>query len=223
MALETKTLETNDVYKPRSLSKSLNGFAPNNSQKNQDSRGSALMSGSSAQKSQFTPSLNEATKLSLSAFDSKRAGFLTESELVNSLKTSLNSTGIQAPNTNSNDFSPKAVADRILQQVSTIIEQFAGSPEEAKEMLEQARNGIAKGIDQASDTLKALGALNDKGLENLEKTLARLYDTVGIKEKQKQPQPKGEEQIFQTQIVQIATSLAQTQATAGSDKRTERS
>ena len=219
-------LDMKDVYRPQSLNKLLNSPVLNNSQQNKEPRVSTLVFDPSAQKNQSAKSLDEAAKLSLSAFDSTRTGFLTESEMINGINAALKTAGIQAPKPNSDDFSPKAVAGRILDRVSSIIEQFAGSPEQANEMLQKARKGIAKGLDQARDTLKALGALNDttkntvketenlinKGLETLEKSLAQLFDKTGPLEKQQQPQPKGEEQVFQTQIVQVATSLAQTQA-----------
>ena len=80
------------------------------------------------------------------------------------------------------DFTPTAVADRILGYVETAITQRAGSTVEAQSMLEQAKEGIEKGFKEAREILKNMPQMTDeinaqideteslvsKGLENLE-------------------------------------------------------
>lgn len=222
-------LDINDIYN----SKSSNALTSGISQENQSSGKSLSAPAGSLQQSRSGVIPDEATTVSLSAFDSTRTGFLTESDIVNGLNASLNSSGVQAPNANSNDFSPQAVADRILEQVSSLIEQFAGSPEQANEMLQQARKGIANGLSQARETLNALGALNDgtkntlndtgslieKGLRALEESLLARFERPGVLEEQKQPQPQGERQVMQTQNAQIVQGASLAQAQAGAEKR----
>jgi len=55
-----------------------------------------------------------------------------------------------------NNFSPEAVAGRILDFVESSIEQRAGSAIEAQSLLQQAREGIAQGFAEARDILNAL-------------------------------------------------------------------
>ena len=222
-------LNINDIYK----SKSSNALTSGISQENQSSGKSLSALARSLQKSRSGVIPDKATNVSLSAFDSTRTGFLTESDIVNGLNASLKSVGVQAPNANSNDFSPQAVADRILKQVSSLIEQFAGSPEQANEMLQQARKGIANGLSQARETLNALGALNDstkntlndtgslieKGLKTLEESLLARVKRPGTLEEQKQPQPQGERQVMQTQNAQIVQGASLAQAQTGAEKR----
>jgi hypothetical protein len=83
---------------------------------------------------------------------------------------------------NAADFTPAAVADRILGFVETAITQRAGSTVEAQSMLEQAKEGIEKGFKEAREILENMPQMNDeinalideteslvsKGLESLE-------------------------------------------------------
>ena len=231
-------LDVNDVYQPQSLNPalnaSLNPAGLNTSRENQGA-GNPSPPGSdlSSQQSRSEAFSVEAANLSLSAFDSARTGFLTESDIVNGINASLGQTGIPAPDANSNDFTPEAVAGRILERVSSIIEQFAGSPEEANEILQQAREGIANGIDQARETLNALGALNEttqntvrdtetfieEGLTALQESLSTLFDQASIVEEQEKPRPQGEEQVIQTQNAQVVQGASLAQARAEAEER----
>ena len=234
-------LDINDVYQPQSLNpalnSSLNPAGLNTSRENQGAGNPSPPSppgaDPSSQQSRFGAFPAEAANLSLSAFDSARTGFLTESDIVNGINASLGRTGIPAPDANSNDFTPEAVAGRILERVSSIIEQFAGSPEEANEILQQAREGIANGIDQARETLNALGALNEttqntvrdtetfieEGLTALQESLSTLFDQASIVEEQEQPRPQGEEQVIQTQNAQVIQGASLAQARAEAEER----
>ena len=60
------------------------------------------------------------------------------------------------------DFSPPAVADRILGFVETSIQQRAGSEIEAQSMLQEAREGIAQGFAEAREILGAMSQMTDK-------------------------------------------------------------
>lgn len=80
------------------------------------------------------------------------------------------------------DFTPTAVADRILGFVESAITQRAGSAIEAQSMLKQAKEGIEKGFKEAREILKNMPQMTDeinaqideteslvsKGLEKLE-------------------------------------------------------
>ena len=60
------------------------------------------------------------------------------------------------------DFSPPAIADRILGFVETSIQQRAGSELEAQSMLQKAREGIAQGFAEAREILGAMSQMTDK-------------------------------------------------------------
>lgn len=227
-------LDINGVYQPKSVNSPLDPSALNTSRENQGSGNSSPPAfDPSSQETRSGAFRTEAANLSLSAFDSARTGFLTESDIINGINTSLGRTGIPAPDASSNDFTPEAVAGRVLEQVSSIIEQFAGSPEEANEILQQARKGIANGIDQARETLNALGALNEttqntvrdtetfieEGLTALEESLSTLFDQASIVEEQEKPQPQGEKQVIQTQTAQVVQGASLAQARAEAEER----
>ena len=73
------------------------------------------------------------------------------------------------------DFSPQAVADRIVGYIDNSIARRAGSEIEIQSMLQQAREGIAQGISDARDTLDALGELSDKVAEEIDKTESFIF------------------------------------------------
>ncbi len=76
---------------------------------------------------------------------------------------------------NAADFTPAAVADRILGFVETAIAQRAGSEVEAQSMLQQAREGIAQGFAEAREILSKLPAMNEKIAEQVDATESLIF------------------------------------------------
>ncbi|VAW67000.1 hypothetical protein MNBD_GAMMA09-1459 [hydrothermal vent metagenome] len=73
------------------------------------------------------------------------------------------------------DFSPQSVADRIVGFVDSAIAQRAGSEIEIQSMLQQAREGIAQGINDARATLEAMGKLSESVAEQIDKTESLVF------------------------------------------------
>jgi len=73
------------------------------------------------------------------------------------------------------DFTPTAVADRILGFVETAIAQRAGSEVEAQSMLQQAREGIAQGFSEAREILSNMPAMTDKIDEQVDTTESLIF------------------------------------------------
>ncbi len=73
------------------------------------------------------------------------------------------------------DFSPQAVADRIVAYVDNAIARRAGSELEVQSMLEQAREGISQGINDARASLEALGELSAGVAEQIDETESLVF------------------------------------------------
>jgi len=73
------------------------------------------------------------------------------------------------------NFTPTAVADRILGFVETAIAQRAGGEVEAQSMLQQAREGIAQGFAEARDILSGMSTMTDKITEQVDKTESLIF------------------------------------------------
>ncbi|HED33589.1 MAG TPA: hypothetical protein ENJ08_05120 [Gammaproteobacteria bacterium] len=102
--------------------------------------------------------------------------------------------------TSVSDFSPQAVADRITGFIDTSVQRRAGSEIEIQSMLQQAKEGIEQGINEARDILESSGELSAEveqqlneteslvfqGLDKLERTLiqppAQATDSTGVSE-----------------------------------------
>ncbi|OKH89061.1 DUF5610 domain-containing protein [Thalassospira sp. TSL5-1] len=156
----------------------------------------------------------DATKISLSG-SSVQA--LSTDQIVAAINENLSGSGLSIQGVNPDDYTPEAVADRILNQVSNLITARADDGDEARQILADASRGIAKGIDQARDILEGLGALNetvnasindtqqrlDDGLKSLD---ARITELFGPKKDDAlaAANPQGDEQVVQTQITQTA-------------------
>jgi len=76
---------------------------------------------------------------------------------------------------NATEFTPTAVADRILGFVETAIAQRAGSELEAQSLLRQAKEGIAQGFAEAREILSNLPAMNDDIAEQIDKTESLIF------------------------------------------------
>jgi len=171
----------------------------------------------------------DATKISLS---SGSAQALSTDQIISAINENLASSGISIEGVNPDDYTPEAVADRILTQVSNLITARADNGDEARHILSEASKGIAKGIDQARDILEGLGALNetvnasindtqqrlDDGLKSLD---ARITELFGPQKEATlaAAKPEGDEQIVQTQITQTAqASQYSAQAAVAQDR-----
>ncbi|MCW9047287.1 MAG: DUF5610 domain-containing protein [Gammaproteobacteria bacterium] len=62
---------------------------------------------------------------------------------------------------NTGDFSPQAVADRVIGYVETAIRQRAGSELEAQSMLQQAKEGISQGFAEARNILSDMPQMTE--------------------------------------------------------------
>lgn len=95
----------------------------------------------------------------------QKAGERLENELARGLP------GFEAlTQANAADFSPLAVADRILGFVETSIQQRAGSELEAQSMLQNAKEGIAQGFAEAREVLAAMSQMSDRIETQINKT-----------------------------------------------------
>ncbi len=99
---------------------------------------------------------------------------------------------LQASLQNKEEQTPKAVAGRIVSFVQNAIASRAGDADMAKQMLLQARQGVAQGIADAREILQSLGQLSEsieeqiaqtaklihEGLDGLQPSLLSAADTV---------------------------------------------
>ncbi|RDH84618.1 MAG: hypothetical protein DIZ80_03885 [endosymbiont of Galathealinum brachiosum] len=76
---------------------------------------------------------------------------------------------------NTADFTPKAVADRILGFVETAINQRAGSELEAQSMLQQAKEGISQGFEEAREILSAMPQMTDEIAAQIDETESLVF------------------------------------------------
>lgn len=185
--------------------------------RNDEDRGPAGTDGTAAQ----NRPADQASTVALSGFDVAGTQALTAAEIVNGINASLAPEGIRLDQVNPEEFTPEAVVNNILRQVQEVVTGLAGNEEEARDLLAQAREGIAQGIEQAREVLDSFNALNedieqginatrtllDEGLTQLEETITQIFNPAG--EEQERPQPRGEEQTLQTQVVQSAVGSQQ--------------
>ena len=176
-----------------------------------------------------------ATSVSLS---SASAGRLTADQVVAAINESLSSTGISIGEVDPGDYTPEAVADRILARVGDLIAANAGSESEARKIFDQASEGIQKGLDNAREFLDGLGALNDQidgninqteerlneGLKSIEQRLTELFNSSPSEEAaETATAPDRDEQVLQSQITQTAqASQAYAEAGTSAQRNTPR-
>lgn len=159
----------------------------------------------------------DATQISLSGASAQ--AFSTD-QVVSAINASLSSSGLSIQGVDPSDYTPDAVANRILDQVGNLITTNASNAADARKILDQASQGISDGIDKANDTLKALGAYNDTvagsindtrkqledGLKALDQRVTQLFDTSEQKSADDQSisQPADDTTRLQTQVTQTA-------------------
>lgn len=162
-----------------------------------------------------TSAFAAATSISLS---SQSANLLSADKIVSAINESLQSTGFSIQGVDPSDYTPEAVADRILARVGDLIAANAGSETEAREIFDQASEGIQRGLDDAREFLEGLGALNEQingnitetedrlneGLKSIEQRLTELYNSSASEEAAEASTPERDEQVLQSQVTQTA-------------------
>ncbi|MFK5893618.1 MAG: DUF5610 domain-containing protein [Pseudomonadota bacterium] len=98
---------------------------------------------------------------------------ILQQELASKLEERFQLEGIELKGLNADDFTPDKVAGRILSFIELGISR-AGDDEEKTHMLEQAREGVEQGFKDARDILEAIGVLEGKVKEDIDKT----YDLI---------------------------------------------
>lgn len=174
-----------------------------------------------------TSAFAAATSVSLS---SESANRLSADSIVAAINESLQSTGISVENIDPGEYTPEAVADRILARVGDLIATSASSEAEAREIFDQASEGIQAGLEDAREILDGLGALNDEingnineteerlndGLQSIEQRLTELFNSSASEEAAEAATPERDEQVLQSQVTQTAQA-SQAYAEAGSN------
>lgn len=174
-----------------------------------------------------TSAFAAATTISLSSASANR---LTNDQVVSAINESLKSTGLSLGNVDPADYTPEAVADRILARVGDLIAANASSEAEAREIFDQASEGIQRGLDNAREFLEGLGALNEEingniseteerlneGLQSIEQRLTELFNSSASEEAAEASSPDRDEQVLQSQVTQTAQA-SQAYAEAGSN------
>ncbi len=174
-----------------------------------------------------TSAFAAATTVSLSSASANR---LTTDQVVSAINESLKSTGLSLGNVDPADYTPEAVADRILARVGDLIASNASSEAEAREIFDQASEGIQRGLDNAREFLEGLGALNEEingnineteerlneGLQSIEQRLTELFNSSASEEAAEASSPERDEQVLQSQVTQTAQA-SQAYAEAGSN------
>ncbi|MFV1850626.1 MAG: DUF5610 domain-containing protein [Thalassospira sp.] len=174
-----------------------------------------------------TSAFAAATTVSLSSASANR---LTTDQVVSAINESLKSTGLSLGNVDPADYTPEAVANRILARVGDLIASNASSEAEAREIFDQASEGIQRGLDNAREFLEGLGALNEEingnineteerlneGLQSIEQRLTELFNSSASEEAAEASSPERDEQVLQSQVTQTAQA-SQAYAEAGSN------
>ncbi len=111
-----------------------------------------------------------------------RAQGLLDRQVMDKLNSQLNAAGVALPETlAAEDFTPEAVAERILGNVRGALAGLEG--EARSEGLAQIRTAIEQGISEAREILQSIGALQGAVAEQLDQTEAMLFkglDALGV-------------------------------------------
>jgi len=92
----------------------------------------------------------------------------------------------------SSEFTPDKVASRVLDFIKQTLEQRGGSEIEQQSLLEQAREGIMQGINEARDILSSAGQLSNKIDGDIKKTQALIMqglDEIELNNAIENPEP----------------------------------
>ena len=173
--------------------------------------------------------------VNLSDFGATQVQALTAAEIVNGINASLSNAGIAIEKIDPAQFTPEAVANRILARIEDALVGVTENARRSRQVLSQAREGVADGIDRARDILKALGDLNDttedgirrtgdlidRGLRRIEDGIARRFgsDTVTAEQRNTANNQGSEEQVLQSTVAQSAVSAQQTADISNSGNR----
>ena len=172
-----------------------------------------------------TSAFAQATSVTLSSASANR---LSADQIVSAVNESLSSTGLSLGNVDPGEYTPEAVADRILARVGDLIASNASSESEAQEIFDKASEGIQRGLEDAREFLEGLGALNEEingnitetedrlneGLKSIEQRPTELYNSSASEETAEAATPERDEQVLQSHVTQTAQA-SQAYAEAG--------
>jgi Domain of unknown function (DUF5610) len=124
---------------------------------------------------------------------------ILQQELVSKLEQRFQLEGVDLKGLNAEDYTPDKVAGRILSFVEAGIGR-AGDDEEKNELMEKARQGIEQGFKEAREILDAIGVLNGKVKDDIDKT----YDLIQVGlNKLADPQVEEQEQEQESKLQSI--------------------
>ncbi len=86
---------------------------------------------------------------------------------------------------NTTDFTPTAVANRILDFVEIAVKQKAGNELEAQSLLRQAKEGIAQGVMEARERLSGMSQMTEKIESQIDETVSLIFQ--GLDDLAKEP------------------------------------
>ncbi len=95
---------------------------------------------------------------------------ILQHEVINKLHEKFKAAGVDLKGLDKNDFTPEKVSDRILSFVDAAVNQATNNGKDPKQVLETATDAINKGFKEARDILDAIGVLNGKVKEDIDKT-----------------------------------------------------
>lgn len=147
-----------------------------------------LLSGAS-----FQPSMSTFTgKASSEDKTLAQSGALLQDAVLGKIPSALST----VQQSSASDFSPQAVADRIIGFIDTSIQRRAGSEIEIQSMLQQAKEGIAQGINEARDILESFGALSGEVEQQVNETESLVFQGLDKLERAlTQPEASGGEPV----------------------------
>ncbi len=118
----------------------------------------------------ITSSSRSDNPVSLDSTRPENTSRILNNAIIDSLRTRLAEQGIEFNSqATADDYTPEKVATRILDFVSAGLVN-AGNDEQRAERLQQAREGIEKGLSEARDILDSLGVLSGEIKDNVNRT-----------------------------------------------------
>ncbi len=121
---------------------------------------------------------------------------------------------IQSSKTNEVPRQPEDVASRILNFVKQAIVSRADTPEQAQQMLQQARQGVAQGLADARDMLQGAGILSESIDQQISKTENLLEQGLDQLQQPQQPVVLSEQSRLMSSSLQRSASVSQSQSAA---------
>jgi hypothetical protein len=116
---------------------------------------------------------------------------ILQQEIASKLEARFEEEGIELKGLKAEDFTPEKVAGRILSFVELGVSR-AGNDEEKQERLNQAREGVEKGFEDAKEILDSIGVLQGKVKKDIEKTYELINNGLNNMLDQKDENEDGE-------------------------------